>query len=141
MADPPRHVLLYDGVCGLCNRLNRFVLARDRNRVFRFAPLQGPTAHAILARHGKDTSSLDTFWVVIDAGTSKERVLSRSQGILFALGRLPGPWRLAPMLAVIPRPVLDLAYRAVAATRYRVFGRFDACPVPLPEHRERFLDT
>jgi predicted DCC family thiol-disulfide oxidoreductase YuxK len=128
-------------VCGLCNRLNQFVIARDRARLFRFAPLQGATARAVLGRHGKDAADLDTFWVVIDFETSEEQVLGRAQGILFALGLLPGLWRLAPVLAVIPRPFLDLAYVLVASVRYRLFGRHDACPLPTADARDRFLDV
>jgi predicted DCC family thiol-disulfide oxidoreductase YuxK len=117
------------------------VLARDRRREFRFAPLKGPTARAVLLRHGRSPTDLDTLWVVADVGTSKERVLSRARAVLFVLGRLSGPWRHASMLAVVPGPALDLAYDLVAATRYRVFGRLDACPVPSPQHLERFVDV
>ena len=133
-------MILFDGVCGLCNRLNRFVIARDRENAFAFAPLQGPTARAMLARHGIAGYDLDTVRVVADAGTPRERVLERSRAILFVLGRLGGALRFAPWLAVIPRPVLELAYDAVAATRYRVFGRYDECLLPTPEHRARFLE-
>jgi predicted DCC family thiol-disulfide oxidoreductase YuxK len=137
---PGRHVILYDGVCGLCNRLVRFVLPRDRGRVFRFGPLQGAWARAALARHGRDPGDLDTQYVVKDAGTPAERVLDRAEASLFIVARLTLPWRLlAPLLRVLPRRALDVAYDAVARSRYRVFGRHAACLAPPPDAADRFV--
>ena len=134
-------IILYDGVCGLCNGFVAFVWPRDRQRQFRFAPLQGATARSILARHGRDATALDTVIVVVDPDGATERLLDRSTAGLYVLARLGGGWRiLATLLGWLPRPLLDLAYRVLARNRYRLFGRLDACPVPGPEHRERFID-
>jgi predicted DCC family thiol-disulfide oxidoreductase YuxK len=134
-------IILYDGVCGLCNRFVAFVWARDRRRCFRFAPLQGGTARAILARHGRDANALDTVIVVVDPDAPSERLLDRSSAGLYVLARLDGVWRsLATLLGWLPRPLLDVAYRVLARNRYGIFGRLDACPVPGPEHRERFIE-
>ncbi len=133
-------IVLYDGVCALCNGLVRFVLARDRAGVFRFASLQGGTARAMLARHGRNPDALDTLVVVLDAGRPGERVLDRSAAALFVLRQLPGAWNvLARAMALVPRPLRDLVYRQVARTRYRTFGKYDACPLPPPDVRDRFL--
>ncbi len=67
-------------------------------------------------------------------------MLAKGRAILYVLGQLGGLWRLAPLLGVLPRPILDFAYDRIARRRYRWFGRLDACPMPAPGTRERFLD-
>jgi len=135
-------ILLYDGVCGLCNRLVRFVLRRDRRGVFRFASLQSGMAAGILARHGADPTVLDTFYVVIGSEPTDELLLGRSDAAVFVLRELGGIWRfLSGMLRVVPRPVREWGYRLVARNRYRVFGKYESCPLPPKETRERFLDV
>lgn len=133
-------IILYDGVCGLCSRLSRFVLARDRAGRFRFAPLQGRLAGEILTRHGRDPRDLDTLYLVLDSGRPEEHLLRKSDAALWILRELGGPWRMAGALRVVPPALRDLGYDAVARIRYRLFGRYDSCPVPAPEHRGRFLD-
>jgi predicted DCC family thiol-disulfide oxidoreductase YuxK len=134
-------IILYDGVCGLCNGFVAFVWPRDRQRRFRFAPLQGGTARAILARHGRDATALDTVIVVVDPGAPSERLLDRSAAGLYVLAGLGGGWRLVSrLLGWVPRPLLDLTYRLLARNRYRLFGRLDACALPGPELRERFIE-
>ena len=86
-------IILYDGVCGLCNRLNQFVLRRDREGIFRFASLQSPLAARILARHGSNPQDLDTVYVVLNHDLTKqaqwdERLLPRSEAVIFVLKRL-----------------------------------------------------
>lgn len=137
---PGRHLLLYDGVCGLCDRTVQFLLRRDRHDRFRFATLQGALARAVLAPHGLDPDRLDTVYLVSDCGTPQERVRQRARAVLHAASALGGAWRLLRVLAIVPAPLLDLCYRLVARVRYRLFGRHDSCPVPRPEHRQRFLD-
>jgi predicted DCC family thiol-disulfide oxidoreductase YuxK len=134
-----KHVILYDGLCGLCNRLNRFVIRRDGERLFRFASLQSGFAAESLSRYGKDPRDLDTLYVLSDYGTPSESVFSRSDAVLFILRQLGGVWRLAGALGWLPTSWLDLGYRWVARHRYRIFGRYDACPIPKPEDRERFI--
>lgn len=134
-------ILLYDGVCGFCNWIVAFVWPRDRERRFRYAPLQGATARTILARHGRDATALDTVVVVVDAGTPSERLLDRASAGLYVLAALGAGWRLlGAVLRIVPGPLLEVAYRLVAANRYRVFGRLDACPLPGPDVRERFIE-
>ena len=134
-------ILLYDGFCGLCDRLTQFILRRDRNGAFQFAPLQSPSAARILARHGANPTNLDTVYVVVNYNQPDESLLRRSDAILFVLEPLGGVWRLTGrVFARLPRPLRDWAYRVVARNRYRVFGRYDSCPVPSPAARGRFLD-
>jgi predicted DCC family thiol-disulfide oxidoreductase YuxK len=133
-------VVFYDGVCGLCNRLVQFLLVRDRRGVLHFAPLQGELAGPELARHGVDPADLDSVGVVSDWGLAGERADTRAAAVLEALERLGGGWRLAARAGrIVPRTLADLVYRAVARSRYRIFGRLDTCPLPRPEWKDRFL--
>ncbi len=161
----PHPILLYDGVCGLCNRLVQFVLRRDPEGIFRFAALQSGLARLILARHGADARDLDSVYLVVNSEQDDERVLARSDAVIFILRQLgaaelrsagqPGAavptqtksrpglafWRLAGvLLRFIPRAVRDWGYGVVARNRYRVFGKYDSCPIPSQETRGRFLD-
>jgi predicted DCC family thiol-disulfide oxidoreductase YuxK len=171
-ADSVAHpILLYDGVCGLCNRLVQFILRRDPGGVFRFASLQSPLAGRILARHGADAGDLDTVYVVVHAGQADEELLPRSDAVIFVLrhlgaaslrlaGRAKAPvptqatatptptptrgsafWRgVGVLLQGVPRRVRDWGYGVVARHRYRMFGRYDTCPLPGEDTRGRFLD-
>ena len=108
----------------------------------RFAPLQGPTAAAILQRHGVGVPDGDPESIVLveDPGTPNERLSFRSDGALGVARWLRAPWSWLVVLRAIPRPLRDWTYARVARVRYRIFGKLDACPVPSPAHRGRFLD-
>jgi predicted DCC family thiol-disulfide oxidoreductase YuxK len=136
-----RDVILFDGVCGLCDRFVRFVLPRDQAERFLFAPLQGAWARGVLARHGRDAEDLDTLWVVRDAGTPRESLLARARASLHVLRALGLPWSAAATLGVLPGPVLDAAYGLVARWRYRLFGRRAACAVPPVGFERRFVGS
>lgn len=125
-------LVLYDGVCGLCNRTVTFILRRDRTNRFRFAPAQGPTAREILARHGRNPDALETFYVVAD-----DRLYERGDAVRRVVAHLGGAW---PLLRFVPRPLLNAGYDFVARRRLRWFGRLDACPLPDPAWREKFID-
>jgi predicted DCC family thiol-disulfide oxidoreductase YuxK len=134
-------ILLYDGVCGLCNRFVQFVLRRDRNTVFRFALLQSPLAATILARHGANATALDTVYAVVNYELPDEYVLSRSNAAIFVLKQLPGACRPAAfVLQAVPKFLRDAAYNVVARNRYAIFGRSEVCLLPRDEDRPRFLD-
>src|SRR5271170_2519854 len=118
----PHPILLYDGVCALCNRFVRFILRRDRNAMFRFASLQSAFAAPILARHGSSPTALDTVYVVVNHALPDEYLLSRSAAILFVLKQLAGRWRaFASLLQLLPKALRDAVYDAVARRRYRIF--------------------
>ncbi|MEP6741697.1 MAG: thiol-disulfide oxidoreductase DCC family protein [bacterium] len=134
-------IVLYDGVCGLCNRLVQFVLKHDRKDVFRFASLQSELASALLQRHGRDPHDLDTVYVIVDHAQPTESLLARSDAILFLLRRLGGIWKLAALGNILPRRLRDAAYKLVARNRYRLFGKYESCMLPEPRHRAKFLDV
>ena len=135
-------ILLYDGVCGLCNRFVRFMLRHDRRDVFHFASLQSPLAARILERHGASTATLDTVYVVADPEQPSERLYARSDAVAYVLRELGGGWRLLGHLwKFLPLPLRDAAYNLIARNRYRIFGKLDACPLPEPRDRHKFLDS
>jgi predicted DCC family thiol-disulfide oxidoreductase YuxK len=133
-------IVLYDGVCGLCNRLVQFLLKRDRKDRLRFASLQSDFARAVLLRHGLDANDLDTVQVILDKGQPTERVLARSDAIIHLLAELGGIWALANLGKVLPRFARDKIYALVARNRYRVFGKYETCMLPETRHRKKFLD-
>ena len=135
-------IVLYDGVCGLCNRSVQFLLKHDKAGRFRFASLQSDFAEKVLGRHGLDPKDLDTVHVVENYDQPDERVLQRSDAVLRAGRELGGLWGAAASIArVVPRALRDLVYRFVATNRYRMFGKYDACMLPDPNQRSRFLDV
>ena len=135
-------IILYDGVCGLCNRLNQFVLKRDKRDLFRFAPLQSVLAAEILASHGITASDLDTVYVVRYFKEPDEQLLSRSDAVAFVLSRLGVKWRVAGYcFHLFPRTLRNWLYAQVARNRYRTFGKSDSCPLPGAKDRAKFLDV
>ena len=140
---PPRlhdgPVLLYDGLCGFCDRAVRWVLRADRSGLFRFAPLQGEFAEGVMGRH-PELAGVDSLVLVESVEGDDERVSARSQADLGIVRLLGGAWRMLLVFRVVPRPIRDWAYDLFARWRYRAFGRFNACPVPPPEVRGRFLE-
>ena len=135
-------IILYDGVCGLCNRLVQFLLKHDKQGRLRFASLQSDFAAKVLQRHGIDAKDLDTLHVIENYEQPDERVRQRSDAILRAGRELSGFWSASATVAkVIPRALRDVIYRFVARNRYRVFGKYDTCMLPEPNQRSRFLDV
>jgi predicted DCC family thiol-disulfide oxidoreductase YuxK len=139
MAPTPDWVL-YDGLCGLCDRAVVFLLTRDRTGRLQFGALQGDTAAKLRQRHPDLPPADETFVLVERPGSADERIRVRSDAALAALARLGGIYRLATAFRVIPRPLRDALYGAVARRRSRWFGRLDACRLPTPTERTRFLD-
>lgn len=134
------HLVLYDGVCGLCDHFVQFLLRIDRHDRLRFAALQGPLGTAILEKAGRSGSSLSTVIVVADHETPAERLLERSDAALFAVHSAGGLYRAVSVFRIVPRFLRDRVYDLVARWRYRIFGQFDSCPIPRPETRAKFLD-
>jgi predicted DCC family thiol-disulfide oxidoreductase YuxK len=136
----PTVTVLYDGVCGLCNRLTQFLLQRDRHDRFRFASLQSDLARDLLKRHCLYALDLDTVHLVVDQGRPSEKVLSRSDAIIHAMTQLGGAWSIFSLGKVLPAPFRDGLYKLVAANRYRVFGKYDVCLMPEERFKHKFLD-
>jgi predicted DCC family thiol-disulfide oxidoreductase YuxK len=133
-------VLLYDGVCGLCNKTVQFVLSHDRRGTLRFAPLQSSYGQSVVARHPALRNVDSVVLVEPSSGAGRERVFTRSTAALRVVSYLGGAWKLLLAAYIIPRPIRNWLYDLVARYRYRFFGRYDTCLLPPPEVRARFLD-
>lgn len=129
-------ILLFDGVCNLCNASVQWVLKRDRKGIFKFAALQSETGQRLLQQFGFSQENFDTV-VLVDG----ERVFTRSDAPLEIVRRLGGFWSLFFVFKIIPRFIRDAVYNWVARNRYRWFGRKDECMLPRPEWKNRFLDA
>ncbi|RIA35849.1 putative DCC family thiol-disulfide oxidoreductase YuxK [Ectopseudomonas oleovorans] len=127
-------VVLFDGVCKLCNGWARFLIRHDRQRQFRLASVQSAQGQALLAWYGLPTDRFDTMALIDEDGLHV-----RSSALLRILARLPQPWRSLSWLRVIPRPLRDWSYDRIALNRYRLFGRHEVCLLPSADHAERFL--
>jgi len=128
-------ILLFDGVCNLCNGSIQFVIDHDPAGRFRFAPLQSEAAERLLEDVGFHDYDFDTF-VLVDG----DDYYTKSEAALRVASGLEFPWSLAGVLRAVPRPVRDAVYDAVASHRYAVFGKKAQCMVPTPEVRERFVE-
>ncbi len=126
-------MLLFDGVCNLCNGAVDFVLRHERAPTLRFAALQSAAGVELLRAH-RLSEALETMVLVEDG-----RVSVQSTAALRAARHLRAPWSWAYALLILPRPLRDAVYRIVARNRLRWFGERETCRVPTPELRARFL--
>jgi predicted DCC family thiol-disulfide oxidoreductase YuxK len=134
-----RALLLYDGVCALCNGVVKFLLKHDQQEKLRYAPLQSTLGREILGRFGIRTFP-DGVMLLTDALRPQERLYKRSDAVAGALKLLSEPWRLlGRLLLLVPRPLREFGYRIVARLRYRIFGRYDTCPLPPLDQRRKLL--
>ena len=137
MPDSANPILLYDGVCGLCNRFVQFVLKHDATAQFCFASLQSDYSTRILQQHALDSQDLDTVYVVEAPGTQPK---SRSDAVISILRTMGGFWSaIATVLRIFPKPVRDWGYNLLARNRYRIFGKYESCPLPEKKYQDRFL--
>ena len=127
-------IVLFDGVCNLCHGAVRFILARDREARFRFAPLESEAGRNLTTEGIREGTSADSLVLVEDGAT-----YVRTEAVIRIAGRLSLPWRALGVLRVVPRPMRDGAYDFVARNRYRWFGRKELCPMPDDGFRDRFL--
>jgi predicted DCC family thiol-disulfide oxidoreductase YuxK len=133
-------LVLYDGVCGLCNRLNQFLLKRDPTDHFLFASLQSNFAASLLAKYHINNVDLDTFYVLTNFGQPSQRLLARSDAALHVLGRVGGVWGLLRIGGALPKSLRDSLYNVIARNRYSIFGKYDVCMLPEERYRKKFLD-
>jgi predicted DCC family thiol-disulfide oxidoreductase YuxK len=127
-------VLLFDGVCNLCNGLVQFVIKRDPAAKIRFAALQSMQGRTFMKKLKLPVQELETLVLVKDG-----KALTKSGGALTLLRELGGFWSLFYVFMVIPRPIRDWVYDLIAKSRYSIFGRTEACMIPTPDLKSRFL--
>ncbi|MEO9474802.1 MAG: thiol-disulfide oxidoreductase DCC family protein [Cyclobacteriaceae bacterium] len=134
--DPNSPVVLFDGVCNLCNFFVNFIIDHDRKNDFLFGSLQSKEAKRILLKYSQNTDQMKTV-VYIEDGV----IYTRSTAALSVLKKLGMPWSVFFVFMVIPRGFRDQIYDWISTNRYSWFGKRDACRVPTPELRQRFLDS
>ncbi|MEO6445722.1 MAG: DCC1-like thiol-disulfide oxidoreductase family protein [Gemmatimonadaceae bacterium] len=129
-----RYILLYDGVCGLCNRTVQWILRRDSDGPMRFATLQGPVGREALRRLPQ-LAVVDSVILLHPEGA-----WIKSTAALEIIRYVGGVWTLALVGYLCPRALRDWVYDSVARRRYARFGKLESCPLPSPAQRSRFLD-
>jgi predicted DCC family thiol-disulfide oxidoreductase YuxK len=128
-------VILYDGVCNLCNGIVQFVIKRDKKQLFKFASLQSAFGEAVLQKHHLSGTGFNSF-ILLQNG----KVYTKSTGALMVAGQLSGAWSLLGLFRIIPSFIRDRFYDIIAKNRYKWFGKEDTCTVPSPELKIRFFD-
>lgn len=134
----PQRLILYDGVCVVCNEGMRWILDRDEEMLFHYAPVQGEHAARVRAAHPEIPEDLDSL-IYVERVDGRTTVVWHSEAIIRIAEQLPG-LGFASWARMIPKPLRDLGYRAFAFVRYRTFGRYDSCRMPTDEEAERMLD-
>jgi predicted DCC family thiol-disulfide oxidoreductase YuxK len=129
---PP--IILFDGVCNLCNGSVQFIIKRDKDAKFRFASLQSDTGRKVLEQFHLPTDTFNSFILLEDG-----KIYTRSTAALRVFSRIKG-WKWAGALMYVPRFIRDGVYNLIARNRYRWFGKKDECMVPTPELKSRFLE-
>ena len=131
----PDRLVIFDGVCNLCNGAVQFIIAHDVKRSFIFTPLQSATGQKVLLQFGLPTDDFESF-IYIREG----KLHQRSTAALYVLKDIGGLWALLYAFIIVPRLLRDGVYNMVARYRYRIFGKRDTCMVPTPEIKKRFID-
>ena len=127
-------VVLFDGVCHLCDGAVRFILKREKSADLYFTPLQSKTGRGLLLQYGYHEGYLDGLVLI-----ENNRAYDRSSACLRIAGKLKFPWNLFFLCLVIPKPIRDAFYSIIARYRYRFFGKKEVCSIPSTGDRQRFL--
>lgn len=128
-------LILFDGVCNLCNAWVRFVVRRDPTGIFSFAAQQSSTGQALIEKHMRDVGQLSSVILI-----EENAIYTESDAVLQILARLGAPWSWIAFLRIIPRRVRDACYRFIVGHRYQWFGRTEVCQVPSADVRSRFIE-
>jgi predicted DCC family thiol-disulfide oxidoreductase YuxK len=131
---PDDQIILFDGVCKLCNHWSRFILRVDKHERFKLCSVQSPQGQALLAAYGFPLDQFETMLLV-----RKEAYLTHSDAFIAIMQGLPFPRRVLAVLRWLPKSLRDAGYGVIARNRYRVFGRYDRCGVPPEGYERRFL--
>lgn len=127
-------VVLFDGVCNFCNGAVNFIIARDGDGYFKFAPLQSEIGIETQKEYGFDSTKIDSI-ILVEEG----KVFLHSTAALKIAKHLNGLWPAFYIFIIVPRPIRDWVYKLFAKYRYKLFGRQDACVIPTPDVKARFL--
>jgi predicted DCC family thiol-disulfide oxidoreductase YuxK len=128
------NIVLFDGVCNLCNGAILFLIKRDKNDRFRFAPLESEIGKELLLKHQIDPSKIDSI-VLVSGNTA----FTKATAAMYISRHLGGLWPLLYSLIIIPKFITDAVYDFIARNRYRWFGKKESCMIPTPELKSKFL--
>ena len=128
-------VILFDGVCRLCNAWSQFIIKYDHNHLFKLASVQSEAGQSILTFLNMPTDHFDTM-VYIESG----KAYTRSDALIKITSQLDAPWRYFSIFRRLPIPLRDRLYDRIALNRYFLFGRYKQCLLPDPDHDQRFLN-
>jgi predicted DCC family thiol-disulfide oxidoreductase YuxK len=131
----PENIVIFDGVCNLCEFSVNFIFERDSAGQFYFTPAQSPLGASLLRRFGINTSRLDTVVLVRDG-----QAYTRSAAAIEIASKLDKPWNLLTVFQAVPEPLRDMIYDLIAQNRYQIFGKKEACMLPSEALRKRFLE-
>lgn len=134
MSNNETYILLFDGVCNLCNKGVQFTIKRDKKKKFKFASLQSKSGQALLKKFNLNLTDFDSFVLIMG-----DKYFLKSSAGLLVLKELEGVWKLFYALIIFPKPIRDFFYGLIAKSRYRIFGKRDTCMIPTEELKERFL--
>lgn len=129
-------VILFDGVCKLCNAWSNFIIKHDRQRVFKLCSVQSKEGKQILLHFGLPSESYETMLYV-----EGNQSFQKSEAFFQIMTQLGYPWKIVCIFKVIPKWLRDWMYDRIALNRYSLFGKYDYCTLPSPDHEARFLDA
>ncbi len=127
-------IVLFDGVCNLCNGVIKFAIKRDKKELLHFASLQSSPAKELMRQFELDENQLKTFVYIED-----NKAYTRSTAGLKLVRNFGGLWPLLYGFIIIPKPIRDIVYNFISNNRYRWFGKEESCMIPSPEIKARFL--
>ncbi len=127
--------IVFDGTCILCNGFMKFILRFDRQQNFKFLTAQSDNGQTLYKHHDLDPTDFDTFLIFVDS-----KLYERLDGVLAIYSKLGWPWKIAGITHILPRPIKNWLYARIAKNRYAIFGQYDACMMPTPDIKARFLD-
>ena len=130
-----KYIVLFDGVCNLCNGTVQFLLKRDKKKRFLFGSLQGKTGQEYLRKYHLPTDQFHSFMLI-----EGNVLYTRSTAVLRMLRYLGRGWQLLYVFIYVPQPIRDGVYKLIASNRYKLFGKKDACRIPSLDEKDRFLD-
>lgn len=137
MQERLKHLVFYDGTCGLCDYFVQILLKIDRNQIFAFAPLQGKTAEQLLSTFPEEKRQIDSIILVENYRSLQSLIYMRAKALFRVFWLLGGPWVFIGWLFFLPSSLFDWAYRLVARYRYRLFSQ--RCLIPQKDLSDRFL--
>ncbi len=129
------NILLFDGVCNLCNGVVQFIIKRDPKAKIKFAALQSEPAQALLKRFNLPVKDFESFVFI-----HNDKYYQKSEAALNVAKEMGGVWKLFYGFIILPKFFRDFIYELISNSRYKIFGRTDSCMIPTPELRSRFLE-